>query len=94
MFYTSNLFSLKLIQTALFNYKSASDFSNLNPGSIHVTYIEGLSLRRSTSTEGHSLFFFPGVLVVVLLLFWCFVVWLVCFVCFFVDFYVSYTNTT
>lgn len=58
MFYTSNLFSLKLIQTALFNYKSASHFSNLNPGSIHVTYIEGLSLRRSTSGEGHSLFFF------------------------------------
>lgn len=84
MFYTSNLFSLKLIQTALFNYKSASDISNLNPGSIHVTYIEGLSLGRSTSGEGHS-HFFSGVLVVVLLLlFWCFVVWLVCFLWIFV----------
>lgn len=77
MFYTSNLFSLKLIQTALFNYKSASDFSNLNPGS--MSRILRVSLRRSTSGEGHS-HFFSGVLVVVLLLlFWCFVVWLVCF---------------
>lgn len=55
---------------------------------LRVSHSEGALLWKDI------LFFFSGVLVVVLLLFWCFVVWLVCFVCFFVDFYVSYTNTT
>lgn len=57
MFYTSNLFSLKLIQTALFNCKSARDFPNLNPGSMCVVYIEGLQLRWSTFGKGNSPFF-------------------------------------
>lgn len=78
MFYTSNLFSLKLIQTVFFNCKSAHDFPNLNPGSMCVIYIEGLQLRWSTFGKGNSPFFF--------------LVLLVCLIFWGVGFYVSYAG--